>query len=241
MSRSPVRSRLVAFTLVELLVVIGIIALLIAILMPALGRAREQAQRAACQSNMRQLVTAWITYAGDNKGRLVPSATNASGWVNSGNTQAAVESGLLYKYLNTSKAYRCPSDSTLERVCTYAMNDYLSPPGDYREEKKWMVLKINQVMRSAEVSVFFEENDPRGYNQGGFYQDYPVTLNAGEWVDFPATWHRNGTNIAFADGHVVWFGFGDKRTTDIRTFYTSQPGNKDLDSIREMMVKWPAN
>jgi prepilin-type processing-associated H-X9-DG protein len=219
--------------------VIGIIALLIAILMPALSRAREQAQRATCQSNMRQLTTAWTMYASENKGRLVPSATNATGWVNSGNTQAAVESGLLYKYVNASKVYRCPSDSTLERLCTYSMNDYLCPPGNFREEKKWMVVKITQVTRSAEVGVFFEENDPRGYNQGGFYQDYPVTLNAGTWVDFPATWHRNGANVAFADGHVVWTGFGDKRTTDIRTFYTVQAGNKDLDLLRQMMVTWP--
>src|SRR3954466_5030347 len=59
-----------AFTLVELLVVIGIIALLLAILLPALSRARESANRAVCLSNVRQVATAFISYTADNRGSL---------------------------------------------------------------------------------------------------------------------------------------------------------------------------
>lgn len=59
------------FTLIELLVVISVIAVLMGILMPVLGRVREVGQRAVCLSNLRQLTLAWILYAEENDGRLV--------------------------------------------------------------------------------------------------------------------------------------------------------------------------
>jgi len=71
MARLTRRSRLHAFTLPELLVVIGIIALLLGILLPALARAREQARAAVCMSNQRQIALAVLAYAQENKGALI--------------------------------------------------------------------------------------------------------------------------------------------------------------------------
>src|SRR5882724_3461316 len=76
------------FTLVELLVVIGIIALLVSILLPALNKAREDAKRVRCLSNERQLVMAWQMYASDNKGHFAgantppytPLGADGKGW-----------------------------------------------------------------------------------------------------------------------------------------------------------------
>src|ERR1700760_4020079 len=71
--------RLKGFTLVELLVVIGIIALLISILLPSLNKARKAAYTLKCQSNMKQIAMAMIQYIGDNKGHFPFTAVAPGG------------------------------------------------------------------------------------------------------------------------------------------------------------------
>ena len=69
--RDQFMKRYNGFSLIELLVVIAVIAVLMAILMPALNRAREQGKRACCLSNLKQLQLAWTMYADDNDGKIV--------------------------------------------------------------------------------------------------------------------------------------------------------------------------
>jgi prepilin-type N-terminal cleavage/methylation domain-containing protein len=112
------------FTLVELLVVIGIIALLVSMLMPALGKVRDQANGAKCSNNLRQLMTATIMFAGDHKGRLPGGEYDYNRpdpeercWVYNGadktptvpDWKTAPTSGTLFRYVNSPGSYLCPS------------------------------------------------------------------------------------------------------------------------------------
>jgi prepilin-type N-terminal cleavage/methylation domain-containing protein/prepilin-type processing-associated H-X9-DG protein len=197
------------FTLVELLVVIGVIALLIARLLPALGAAKKQAIGVKCMSQMRQLGCALSMYCMDNHGWLASADTAGPlypanfigtsgvktfstlsptqtwvGWVDGGLTSQALLNGTLWKYIQNACIYRCPADTNDYRTRNYSMNTYLCSGTPNGVGLYFNIYKITQAANASATIAFAEECDPRtqGYSPRNVLM-YQWNLNG--WLQNP--------------------------------------------------------
>jgi prepilin-type N-terminal cleavage/methylation domain-containing protein/prepilin-type processing-associated H-X9-DG protein len=198
-----------AFTLVEFLLVIAVIAIMISLLLPYLWWAKEEANRTTCESNHHQLCAAAMAYSQDYNGYLVDGATHAGAWVNSGNDNYAIASGTLFKYVNAGsdcnianytaaqydalpkakalKLYKCPSDWITSNNRTYSVNGFLNgdiTPG-INASYDWpiSIFRLAQVTRPAQTFYFIDEYDYRSSYNNGSFVEHPFVPTGGRTSD----------------------------------------------------------
>ena len=214
--RSHLRRTETGFTLVELLVVIGIIALLISILLPALSKARKQANTVKCLANMKQFGNAFVMYSNEWKGTMpycgwgdFPGAGNLAGWpdwlydATSKITPPVMKvfdpkdlnNGALYYYLGVTPLYRCPEDAgpwttnQSQFISSYVMNGATC---NFTNGKTYKTTAFH-----PGDAILWEIGTSTGGGVSNDAANYPDEAISAR--------HQKGTAILFMDSHAEVF------------------------------------
>jgi prepilin-type N-terminal cleavage/methylation domain-containing protein/prepilin-type processing-associated H-X9-DG protein len=214
MSGNVIKPRRSAFTLIELLVVIAIIAILAAMLLPALTRAKEAGRAAACKSNLRQIGVALHLYVSDFQ--KYPS------WLTTGTGTHYWDAAILPFTSNSRGVFRCPSNQKAPPWTNNVADPQQNPSYDYNMSgsSQFAVpaslpilgldggarcLLENQVKVPSDMLEVIDATPTAAPNSGGDHDaddattTYPMNLLAEVPV---ASRHNHGANAVFCDGHV---------------------------------------
>jgi prepilin-type N-terminal cleavage/methylation domain-containing protein/prepilin-type processing-associated H-X9-DG protein len=254
----PARLAARGFTLIELLVVIAIIAILAAMLLPALSKAKEQARGIDCMSSLRQVMVSFKMYDEDYLGKFPANLASGNGygdgatnWVPGTENYTGGGDG---PYVKDPKVFRCPSDPSNSkgaagqpRVRSYSMSQVVGTDaaGTGTGQDVWVgkddpgpwkiYIKDSDVTAPgpANLWVIVEEHCD-SINDAAFAVKMPANPSDTYWIDKPAKYHNNACTFSFFDGHSEihkWLQPGAIPNVSFESIggtATSVPGDPDV-------------
>jgi prepilin-type N-terminal cleavage/methylation domain-containing protein/prepilin-type processing-associated H-X9-DG protein len=230
--------RIRAFTLIELLVVIAIIAILASILFPVFGRARENARRSSCQSNLKQIGLGILQYSQDYDEKY--PMYRVGNWV-SGKPYGWGDN--IQPYVKSEQLLQCPSEPNsppdasiiLDRARQPGYTDYVynvclgSSPQSNANDASGSGISLSAVQNPSSVMMAIDgkkdgstvgaavgnNGSARMATRGGGINGFAVSAN------FDTDRHLAGANLLFSDGHVKWQKGQEGKTDSWSTVYGS--------------------
>lgn len=210
------RSR--GFTLIELLVVIAIIAILAAILFPVFARARENARRTSCASNLKQIAIGQQMYSQDYD-EMLSGAVGRGGIYTFSGWQL-----LLQPYVKSNQVFDCPNVQVVTfgdpqsnyLYRSYGYNAYLNktPAADWTVDDRGSGIALARIQSPSQTVMFADNLSEDGPNYGYVLLIPPSWLSGvpGAWWELKTgagngriiQRHFDGANVAYVDGHVKW-------------------------------------
>jgi prepilin-type N-terminal cleavage/methylation domain-containing protein/prepilin-type processing-associated H-X9-DG protein len=264
---SPHREWRDAFTLIELLVVIAIIAILAALLLPALSKAKVRAQSTYCLNSLKQLQLGWKLYETDNAdwfpaniartiGGIPQNLSNS--WV-LGNAQydvntSNVVSGSLYRYSGSTAIYHCPADratvqgnASLSRTRSYSVEGWLGANFDVYGFS-WPnpgLVPPGYTFKTKSSLI----TTPGPSDVLAFIDDNEQTIDDGifaigevSWFDYPSARHSQGANLSFLDGYAEHYKWSHPKTVQgIWTYSVNPAATGDPADHAWLVARLPTN